>query len=280
MIFSPVWYRLFAIHLVISFALAGAAPAAELLRYQDPAQPLTVRVDDLLSRMTLTEKLRQLENRAAGTTAEIDQIFQGQSFGCTHEMSQPAAACAAMYSELQAYMRQRTRLGIPILTAAEGIEGILQDDCTILPQPLAQASTWNPDLLRQCTAAAGAEAEAIGIHQILSPVLDLARELRWGRVEETFGEDPFLVGTMGTAFVQGYQSPHLTCTPKHFLAHGSPSGGLNCASVAGGEGDLRNLYLPPFRQVIQATRPLAVMSCYSAYDGVPVAGSHYYMTDI
>jgi beta-glucosidase len=238
------------------------------------------RVDDLLSRMTLKEKIRQLENKPSGRKDEIEKIFAGESYGCTHEMSTQASDCADMYQELQTYLLTKTRLGIPILTAAEGIEGIIQNGCTVFPQALAQGSTFNPQLIQKMTEAAGSEASAIGIHQILSPVLDLARELRWGRVEETFGEDPFLTASIATAFIDGYQHYKITCTPKHYLAHGSPSGGLNCANVSGGERELRSVYMYPFQKVIAATNPLSLMSCYSSYDGLAVSGSHYYMTDI
>lgn len=248
--------------------------------YKNKNAPVTERVEDLLKRMTLKEKILQLQNRGSGKTEEIERIFNGQSFGCTHEMGMTAQKCADMYEQLQKYMLTKTRLGIPILTAAEGIEGILQNNCTIFPQELAQGSTFNPQLIQKMTGAAGAEAKVIGIHQILSPVLDIARELRWGRVEETFGEDPFLIAQMGTAFINGYQQYNITCTPKHFIAHGSPVGGLNCANVSGGERDLRSLYLYPFAKVIANTSPLSLMSCYSAYDGVAVSGSSYYMTDI
>lgn len=248
--------------------------------YKRKNAPVSARVEDLLKRMTLKEKILQLQNRGAGRTDEIERIFKGESYGCTHEMGMSAQDCADMYQQLQTYMLKKTRLGIPLLTAVEGISGILQNNCTIFPHALAQGSTFNPDLIRRMTAAAGEEARVIGIHQILSPVLDIARELRWGRVEETFGEDPYLIGEIGTAFVKGYQSFNISCTPKHFVAHGSPSGGLNCANVSGGERDLRSLYLYPFAKVIANAGPLAVMSCYSAYDGVAVSGSSYYMTDI
>lgn len=252
----------------------------DTLLYKDKKQPIEKRVDDLLARMTLKEKIQQLQNKPAGKADEIEKIFKGESYGCTHEMSMSAADCADMYQKLQTYMLTKTRLGIPILTAAEGIEGILQNNCTIFPQALAQGSTFNPALIRKMTAAAGSEADVIGIHQILSPDLDIARELRWGRVEETYGEDPYLIAEMGTAFINGYQQYHITCTPKHFLAHGSPSGGLNCASVSGGERELRSLYMYPFKRVIAETNPLSLMSCYSSYDGVAVSGSTYYMTDM
>jgi len=269
---------------ILLFAVAKSysadLPGKDTVLYKNKNAPVRARVEDLLKRMTLKEKVQQLENRAAGKTDEIDRIFKGESFGCTHEMSMDAQNCADMYQQLQSYMLQKTRLGIPLLTAVEGIEGILQNNCTIFPHELAQGSTFNPELIKKMTAAAGEEAQVIGIHQILSPVLDLARELRWGRVEETFGEDPFLAAQMGTAFVSGYQSFNITCTPKHFVAHGSPAGGLNCANVSGGERDMRSLYLYPFSKVIANTNPLGIMSCYSSYDGIAVSGSRYYMTDI
>lgn len=255
-------------------------PGNDVPLYKKKNVPVAYRVEDLLKRMTLKEKIEQLQNRASGSAGEIDNIFKGESYGCTHEMNRTAAECADMYRKLQTYMLTKTRLGIPILTAAEGIEGILQNNCTIFPQELAQGSTFNPALINRMTSAAGDEAKVIGIHQILSPVLDIARELRWGRVEETFGEDPFLIAEMGTAFVKGYQKNSITCTPKHFMAHGSPSGGLNCANVSGGERELRSLYMYPFKRVIAETNPLSVMSCYSSYDGVAMSGSAYYITDI
>ena len=262
----------------ITIASTNNGPGQPL--YKDKSATVKNRVDDLLKRMTLKEKIEQLQNRASGKADEIERIFKGESYGCTHEMSMKAADCADMYQKLQTYMLTKTRLGIPILTAAEGIEGILQNNCTVFPQALAQGSTFNPALVQKMTEAAGAEASVIGIHQILSPVLDIARELRWGRVEETYGEDPYLIAEMGIAFINGYQKYHITCTPKHFMAHGSPSGGLNCANVSGGERELRSLYMYPFKRVIAETTPLSLMSCYSSYDGVAMSGSSYYMTDI
>jgi len=274
-IFSGIVYLLLMVA-----ALGAAAQNADKPLYKDKSATVNDRVEDLLKRMTLKEKIEQLENRPSGKAADIERIFKGESFGCTHEMSMPATDCADMYQKLQNYMLTKTRLGIPILTAAEGIEGILQNGCTIFPQELAQGSTFNPALIRRMTVAAGAEANVIGIHQILSPVLDIARELRWGRVEETYGEDPYLIAEMGVSFVKGYQQYDITCTPKHFMAHGSPSGGLNCANVSGGERELRSLYMYPFKKVITEAKPWSLMSCYSSYDGVAMTGSHYYMTDI
>lgn len=248
--------------------------------YKNPDAPIENRVEDLLRRMTLQEKVLQLQNKPVGRIDEIERVFGGQSYGCTHEMGQTAEECARIYNELQNYMLTKTRLGIPILTAVEGIQGILQNNSTLFPHAIAQGSTFNPGLIERMTEAAGAEAATMGIHQVLSPVFDIARELRWGRVEETYGEDPYLIAEMGIGFVKGYQKHQITCTPKHFVAHGTPTGGLNCAFVSGGEREFRSMHLYPFARVIKEADPLCIMSCYSAYDGIPVSASPYYMTDV
>lgn len=247
--------------------------------YQDKNESIENRVEDLLSKMTLHEKVLQLQNRQVRNPEEFDDQFDGYAIGTVHEMDHNAFECREILDSLYRYM-EATRLGIPPLACVEGIEGILQDSCTIFPHALAQGSTFNPDLIYKMTSACAEEAKAIGLYQVLSPVLDIARELRWGRVEETYGEDPFLISVMGESFINGYQDNGVGCMPKHFVAHGSPTGGLNCANVAGGDGELNNLYLYPFRKVIKRTDPIAIMSCYSAFDGVPVSGSKYYMTDI
>ena len=271
---------LIALVLGMGTATAWAGETEERPLYKDSLAPIESRVEDLLRRMTLHEKTLQLQNRPVGRIDEIESIFQGQSYGCTHEMGKTAEECAGIYNELQKYMLTKTRLGIPILTAVEGIQGILQNNSTLFPHSIAQGSTFNPELIERMTDAAGKEAAAMGIHQVLSPVFDIARELRWGRVEDTYGEDPFLISEMGIGFVKGYQKHQITCTPKHFVAHGTPAGGLNCAFVSGGEREFRSIYLYPFARVIKETNPLCIMSCYSAYDGIPVSASPYYMTDV
>ena len=135
-------------------------------------------------------------------------------------MHHNATDCREIMDKLGEYMK-KTRLGIPALTCVEGIQGILQDSCTIFPHAIAQGSTFNPELIRRMTSASAAEARALGLRQVLSPVLDIARELRWDRVEESYGEDPFLIASLATAFVRGYQDNGVACMPKHFVAHGS-----------------------------------------------------------
>ena len=239
------------------------------------------RARKLLKQMTLHEKCMQLQNKAISSVDDFGWVFEGESVGTVHNMTLDPDGCRALMDSLQRFMATKTRLGIPVITCVEGVEGILQTGCTIFPCPLAQGSTFNPELIARATSAEGEEALSMGLHQILSPVLDIARELRWGRIEETFGEDPYLIAQMGTAFVSGYQEDHqITCTPKHFVAHGTPLGGLNCASVSGGPRELYSTYLYPFREVIRRTDPRAIMSCYSAYDGEPVTGSKRFLTDI
>ena len=249
--------------------------------YKNPKAPIEQRVEDLLGRMTLREKVLQLQNREAGHGSDdIGRRFHGESVGTIHEMGHDVLECARIVTEVQKYMLDSTRLSIPVLTGVEGIQGVLQNGATLFPHSIAQGSTFNPELIEKMTDAAGSEAQAMGFHQVLSPVLDIARELRWGRVEETYGEDPYLISQIAQGFIRGYGKHRITCMPKHFVAHGTPTGGLNCANVAGRERELRSMYLYPFEKVIAATAPLAVMSCYSAYDSVPVSGSRYYMTDI
>lgn len=265
---------------IIALTVLNTTAQKKLPVYKDPSYPINVRVEDLLNRMTLQEKIAQMQNIVISDTNQIRSKLNGMSYGCTHDMQQTAQACSEKYRKMQDYLINETRLGIPVITACEGLCGILQDGCTIFPQALAQGSTFNPRLIYQMTKAAGAEAKEIGIHQILSPVLDLARELRWGRVEETFGEDPFLTAEMGKGFINGFKTHNITCTPKHFMAHGSPTGGLNCANVSGGERELRTLYLYPFKRLIRETSPRSIMTCYSSYDGVAVVGSPYYMPHV
>lgn len=262
------------------FALLLAATAVAGPLYKNSKAPIDARVEDLLSRMTLEEKVMQMQNIPTGKLHEIADRFRENSYGSTHDMDHNAYDAAVIFKTLAEHLEKNNRWGIPMINCCEGIQGLLQNGCTLFPHAIAQASTWNPALIEEMTSACGREARAIGIRQVLSPVLDVARELRWGRVEETYGEDPFMIAEMAKAFVNGYQGEGVLAMPKHFVAHGSPSGGLNCASVAGGPREFRSIYLYPFRRVIAECKPGAIMSCYSAYDGEPMTGSRYYMTDV
>jgi len=249
--------------------------------YKDPKAPIEERVEDLLRRMTLAEKCAQVQNRFINSIEDIHPTFEGKGFGTVYNLYEDVADYKVIMDSVQRYMVNSTRLGIPAIITEEGIQGIIVDSCTIFPHSIAQGSTFNPELIGRMASACADEAEYLGIRQVLSPVFDIPRDLRWGRVEETYGEDPYLIAEMGIGFINGYQKDRqITCTPKHFVAHGSPVGGLNTGSVSGGERELRSLYLYPFRRVINETAPKCIMSCYSTYDGVAVTGSRYYMTDL
>lgn len=206
--------------LFAALLICGTLPsvAEEKQRYQDASLPVEERVEDLLRRMTLHEKVLQLQNNSNSDINAVESHYK-ESTGTMHEMSKTAKEAAELFKKLQHHLRTRTPWGIPALITVEGINGVLQDGCTIFPQAIAQGSTFNPDLVEDMAEAIGQEAHVIGIRQLQCPVLDIARELRWGRVEETFGEDPFLIGEMGTSFVRGSQTEGVGAMPKHFVAH-------------------------------------------------------------
>jgi beta-glucosidase len=265
------------------------------LPYQDASLPVEARVRDLLGRMTLAEKVRQMSMADAGefvadgevSTSALRDTFGDMGIGCLQDPRMDAATSAATVNAVQRYLVEKTRLGIPSLVIAECLHGHMSGGTTVFPQAIGLASTWNPELIRRMAAAVAREARAIGAAQALAPDLDLARDPRWGRVEETYGEDPYLVEQMGVAYIRGMQGEgplvdgeHLVCTPKHFAAHGTPEAGMNLAPVAGGLHDLYTLYLPPFEAAIRRAGALSIMPCYSEYEGVPAHASKLLLTRV
>ena len=256
--------------------------------YKDPSQPLEERVRDLLGRMTLEEKLAQMQDLTFNQfsvngevdTVKMDSVLKGISYGSIFGAKISAEQLAKSHVALKKYIKKNNRLGIPIIGEAESLHGLIQDGATIFPQSIALGSTFNPELVGRVASVIAAESKASGVNQVLSPNLDLARELRWGRVEETFGEDPYLVSRMGVAYVKAFNEHKVITTPKHFVAHGSPSGGLNLASVSGNERDLRSLYLKPFAAVIKEANPYSIMNAYNSYEAVPIAASKKILTGI
>jgi beta-glucosidase len=266
----------------------GFTQSKKLSLYKDPSQPVENRIKDLLKRMTLQEKIAQMQDLSftdiSGSTTidpvKLDTHLKRLSYGCFEGMGLTVEQYAHAINELQTYLLNKSRLGIPMISTSEALHGCVHIGSTIYPQAIALGSTFNPSLVNQMTKEITKELRAQGVNQVLSPDLDLARELRWGRVEETYGEDPFLTSRIGVAYVKGFTENNIICTPKHFAAHGSPRGGLNLASVAGGERELRSLYLKPFEAVIKEVHPLSIMNAYSSYDGIPMAASHHVLTDI
>ncbi|PMD46914.1 glycoside hydrolase family 3 protein [Hyaloscypha variabilis F] len=177
-------------------------------------------------------------------------------------------------------MADNTTLGIPALVQTEGIHGLRVGNATIFNSPIGYACSWHPALIEQMGAVIALESSAFGVNQLYAPLGDLARELRYGRVEETFGEDGFLAGEIGYAYIKGLQGGNVSATVKHFAAPASPEQGLNTGPVHGGERELRTTYLPPFKRQIIDAGAYSVMSAYLSYDGVPAIANHHILTDI
>ena len=263
--------------------------------YLEADQPVEARVRDLLGRMTLEEKVRQM---GFGNSLQVARkgkfsvklardFFKGMSIGGLQDPRLEPRQTAELVNGIQRFLMEKTRLGIPALTAGECLHGHMSGGATVFPQAIGLGSTWNAELVKKVASVAAKEAWLVGVRQSFSPDLDLARDPRWGRVEETYGEDPYLVGQLGAAYVRGLQGPgpgvgreHLVATLKHFAAHGSPQGGLNHAPVAAGERELRSVYLEPFRQAVMEAGALSVMPAYSEIDGVPCSASKWLLRKI
>jgi beta-glucosidase len=262
--------------------------------YRDPSQPVEKRVEDILSKMTLDEKLQQMGMvdslrccKDERFSPAVAKTLLRRGIGSIQDPRKNPATNAALLTKIQEYLVRHTRLGIPALVAGECSHGHMSGGATIFPQSIGMASTWNTGLVHRMAAVSALEARAVGVHQALSPDLDLGRDPRWGRIEETYGEDPYLVAQMGVAYVRGLQGgggknidrDHMVATVKHFAAHGNPQGGLNLAPVAVGPRELRDTYLPPFEAAFKAGA-LSVMPAYSEFDGIPCHSNRDLLTNI
>ena len=189
-----------------------------------------------------------------------------------------------MANEIQRFLVEETRLGIPTIVHEEVCAGLMARGATVFPQPIGLASTWDPSLVERMATIVRTEMRAIGAHQGLSPVLDVCRDPRWGRIEETFGEDPHLVAMMGNAFVRGLQGDSLVdgvvATAKHLVGYGASQGGLNWAPAHIPTRELREVYLHPFEAAVRTAGLRSVMNAYNELDGVPCGASHELLTGI
>lgn len=271
--------------LVLAFCCSLVKGQELYMKYKDPKVSVSERVEDLLSRMTLEEKTAQLMQMGAHMIVQdgkidpqkIEQICKDRGIGFFEGITLTSEEAFHIMQEVQRYMLNNTRLGIPVFTLTESLHGSVNDGATIYPQAIALGSTFNTDLAYQMSSAISEELKAQGITQSLTPVVDVCRDLRWGRVEECFGEDPYLVSQMGAMQVKGYLDHGISPMLKHFGAHGSPSGGLNLASVHCGERDLLSIYMKPFEYIVKNIQPWAVMSSYNSWNGIPNSASSYLM---
>lgn len=255
-------------------------------------------VEGLLEAMTLEEKVAQLgsvnADRLLDEDGELDRerVEEALADGIGHltrlggEGGLAPERAAAVTDELQTYLREETRLGVPAIPHEECLSGYMGPGGTTFPQMLGMANTWSPALLEAVTDAIRAELTAIGCTHALSPVLDVARDLRWGRVEETFGEDPYLIAELAAAYVDGLQADGdgdregVSATLKHFVGHGAGEGGKNRSSVQVGERELREVHMFPFEAVVREAGADAVMNAYHDVDGVPCASDERLLTDV
>jgi beta-glucosidase len=272
--------------------------------YRDARLPVERRVADLLARMTLEEKVAQLgsvwvtnqsrhlinERGEFAPDEKMQELFKngiGQFGGPSQGASEAEKAAAPLHGKdaramavftnsIQRYIIEHNRLGIPATFHEEALHGLMAPGATSFPQAIALASTWDTDLVHEVFTAAAAEARTRGADQVLAPDLDLAREPRWGRIEETYGEDPYLVARMGVAAVTGFQGAgpmvderHVIATVKHFAAHGQPEGGTNVAPANYSERILREQFFYPFEVAVREAHAISVMPSYNEIDGLP-----------
>ncbi|WP_377272852.1 glycoside hydrolase family 3 N-terminal domain-containing protein [Peterkaempfera sp. SMS 1(5)a] len=251
--------------------------AAEVLPYRDPALPVEQRVEDLLSRMTRAEKVGQMLQLDA--RADLEDVVLTRLAGSVLHTS-PERLPRAMD------MAAGTRLGIPLIVAEDCIHGhAFWPGATVFPTQLALACSWDPELAEQCARVTAVEAAATGIHWVFSPVLCITRDLRWGRVGETFGEDPFLISELGAAMIRGYQgsglrdSTAVLACAKHFAGYSETQGGRDASEADISPRKLRSWFLPPFERAVQEGCRTFMLG-YQAIDGVPVTANTWLLHDV
>ena len=273
-----------------------------MMDYQNPALPVERRVADLLSRMTLEEKAAQtcmmrgveyatkpsekqhcsVEPDTEFDWERLEKDFGRDGIGCIHDMySTPVP-----FNKIQKYFIEHSRLGIPAIFTGEALHGINGVRGTVFPCPVNFGATFDPELIYEVGAAIGRETRALGMHEILAPNLDVARESRWGRIEETFGEDTYLSSCMAEAIISGEQKGDISrpdavvAEPKHYCVHGIAEGGTNCSHARAGRREVEGCYLPVFEAGIRRGGAYNVMVSYNSVDGDPLMCSEIFLKDV
>ncbi len=295
--------------LMVGFA-ASPINAQDMPLYKDATQSIDARVDDLLARMTLAEKAAQMMclwdskpqimDENAAFVAEKASALLPDGIGCLARPSdrwgqatpgvdlyRGPRETAELINSIQRWAIEETRLGIPILMHEEGLHGMQSKDATHFPQAIALAGTWDVDLIERIYTIVAREIRVRGAHHVLSPVVDVARDPRWGRFEETYGEDPYLVSRIGVAAVQGFQGrtmplaqDRVLATLKHMTGHGQPESGTNVGPAQIAERTLREMFFPPFKAAIQEANAASVMASYNEIDGVPSHANTWLLGDV
>ena len=289
---------------MIKQSSAAKKAGSAIPQYKNPALPVAKRVKDLLSRMTLEEKVAQMmcvwqekARELVDAEGNFDLAQAKAAFKSGHGLGQvgrpipgggkDVRGMAELTNAIQKFFIEHSRLGIPVIFHEECLHGHAGPGGTSFPQPIGLAATFNPQLVESLFSMAAEEARCRGGHQALTPVVDVARDPRWGRVEETYGEDPHLVSRLGTAAVRGFQGDasfkdkkRIIATLKHFAAHGQPESGQNCAPVNISERVLRETFLHPFQAAIQKGGAISVMASYNEIDGVPSHANKWLLRDV
>ncbi|WP_282080329.1 glycoside hydrolase family 3 N-terminal domain-containing protein [Aquimarina algiphila] len=259
--------------------------------YLNENADIELRVSDLVSRMTLEEKVGQLDMYSSNdlvysgrlSIEKTDKVLKKTTIGSVHDYYPESAEVS---NELQKYIIENTRLGIPVLFIEEALHGYQGNKGTAFPIPIGMGGMWDVELMEKIGRAIGAEARSVGVHMVLSPVLGIGREPRWGRVQETFGEDSYLAARNGVAIIQGMQGNDLTADnaiiaePKHFGIHSIPEGGKNTAPVFTGERDARTNFLYVFEKAFTEAGALGAMAAYHEWDGVPAAADPWLLKEV
>ena len=272
--------------------------------FEDPACNIDERVEDLLSQMTLEEKSNQLTTLYGfgrvlqdslptprwkqeiwkDGIANIDEMLNGvEGAGRFVEYNYPFSRHVEALHTVQRFFVEETRLGIPTEFTNEGIHGLNHTKTTPLPAPISLGSTWNRDLIHRAGTIAGQEARLLGYHSVYAPILDLARDPRWGRTLECYSEDPYLISELGLQMVRGIQSQGVASCLKHYAAYSVPKGGRDGDARTDPHitpRELHEIFMYPFRKVIMQGHPMEVMSSYNDWNGEPISGSYYFLTEL
>ena len=258
-------------------------PAGAQVPYHDSTRAVSERVRDLVSRMTLEEKFWQLF-MIPGDLDDSSHDYSNGVFGLqvsTGETGETGMGIAKAHAErinaIQRYFVERTRLGIPIIPFDEAVHGLMRDGATIFPQAIALAATWDTALMGRVARAIARETRSRGVRQVLSPVINVANDVRWGRVEESYGEDPYLTTAMGLAFIEAFERAGIVATPKHFVANVG-EGGRDSYPIDHSERLLEEVFFPPFKAAVQDGGARSVMTAYNSVDGVPATQNRWLLT--
>ena len=274
---------------LVFFFISSAAFTQSPLPYKNPSLPVEERVKDLLSRMTMEEKFWQLfmipgdldsgdslqyKNGIFGF--QVSATAKGDAAGqmLNYHTAENAVSLAKKINAMQAYFVERTRLGIPIIAFDEALHGLVRGGATSFPQAIGLAASFDTTLMHQVAAAIATEAKARGIRQILSPVINIASDPRWGRVEETYGEDPYLTSRMAVSFVSAFERAGIITTPKHFIANVG-DGGRDSYPIHFNERLLDEIYFPPFKACFQEGGSRSVMTAYNSLDGTACSANSW-----